>query len=116
VDHQHPVGLGQPARQRDGLLGIAAIVGHDELDRQAADPAGAVDLVTRELGADQPVLSPVDEESRHRHDHAEAHLVARQLRPGGRRKRQAGERHGDESDPDRTTASPDHVSSLSPLT
>src|SRR6266478_3619606 len=79
------------------------------LERQATDPAGGVDLVARELGPDQPVLAPVYEQPRHRHDHAEPHLVPRQLRADGRGRGQAREQHGDES-PDRPTPDPDHVS------
>ena len=111
MDHQDAVGLGQAARQRDRFLRIAAVVGHDELDRQPADPAGGVDLVARELGADEPVLSPVHEDPGLRHDHAEAHLVARQLRADRRGRHQAREQGDDEADRERAPSRLEHIDS-----
>ena len=113
VDHEDAIGLGETARQRDRFLRVAAVVGRRPSSiGSAADPAGGVDLVARELGADEPVLTPVHEDARHRHDHAQPHLVSRQ--PGAPiagaavRPREQGD---DEADRERAPSRYEHVDS-----
>ncbi len=95
MDHQDAIGLSQAARERDGLLRVSPVVGHDELERQPADAPGGVDLLARDLGTDQSVLSPVHEDPGLRHDDAEPNLVTRQLRADGRGDH-TGQQHGNQ--------------------